>query len=110
MDKTLIERLAREAGLVTAAGADGILTASIPETDFPHEGPTLFEFPESLVRFASGVAEVCAKVVLSRGPDYTEDRLHQKRHGGDSDIEDIGAFYARKDAAEAIRAKFRSAT
>jgi hypothetical protein len=31
IDKSLIERLAREAGLVTEAGADGILTASIPD-------------------------------------------------------------------------------
>jgi hypothetical protein len=91
MDKSLIERLAREAGLVTEAGADGILTASIPETDFPHEGPTLFEFPESLVRFASLVADECAKVadVLDDGGGY-----HDHVRPG--------------CVADAIRAKFRS--
>jgi hypothetical protein len=98
IDKSLIERLAREAGLVTEAGADGILTASIPETDFPHEGPTLFEFPESLVRFASLVADECAKVAEAYG-------IEQMQRGCS---DDHAMYSAAMDIEWAIRAKFRS--
>jgi hypothetical protein len=68
MDKQLIERLAREAGLASERSPDGSFIVSLPESDFPSEkGGVFFDdgFPDSLLRFAALIAGECAKVADS---------------------------------------------
>jgi hypothetical protein len=77
MDKQLIERLAREAGANMSTGS----LAGHPLTAFP-DG--------SLERFATLVAEECAKIIQVRGNRW----------------DDAKARAAAEEVADAIRARF----
>lgn len=65
MDKDLVERLAREAGIASGRGPDDSFSVEIPECVAGRlYDPVFFgdSFPDSLLRFAALIAEECAKV------------------------------------------------